>query len=136
MRGVVYFAAPMRVELVKTFTFEAAHRLPRLPETHKCYRLHGHSFRVDVAVEGEVDEELGWLIDYAAIGEAFEPLRGRLDHACLNDIPGLENATSEHVARFIWDELTPRLGGLLTAVTLHETCAARCTYRGGGRAPG
>jgi 6-pyruvoyltetrahydropterin/6-carboxytetrahydropterin synthase len=120
----------MRVELVKTFAFEAAHRLPRLPEAHKCFRLHGHSFRVDVSVAGEVDPRLGWLIDYAEMTEAFEPLRRELDHACLNEIPGLENATSENLARFIWDRLAARLPGLLASVTVHETCAARCVYRG------
>ncbi len=120
----------MRVELIKTFSFEAAHRLPRLPATHKCHRLHGHSFRVEVAVAGVVDPHLGWLLDYAEMTEAFEPLRRDLDHARLNDVPGLENATSEHLARYIWDRLAPRLPGLLASVTVHETCAARCVYRG------
>lgn len=119
----------MRVELVKVFTFEAAHRLPRLPDSHKCFRVHGHSFRVEVSVVGEVDPELGWLMDYAEIGAAFEPLRSRLDHAYLNDIAGLENATSENLARYVWDDLAPRLP-LLAAITIHETCAARCVYRG------
>lgn len=123
----------MHVELVKTFAFEAAHRLPRLPETHKCFRLHGHSFRVEIAVAGRVDPALGWLIDYAEVGDAFEPLRRLLDHSLLNEIPGLENATSENLARYIWDGLSPRLRGLLAAVTIHETCAARCTYRGDDR---
>lgn len=121
----------MRVELVKTFTFEAAHRLPRLPETHKCHRLHGHSFRIDVAVAGEVDPDLGWLMDYAEIAAAFEPLRRRLDHATLNEIPGLENATSENLARYVWESLRERLAGL-ASITVHETCAARCIYRGEG----
>lgn len=124
----------MRVELVKTFRFEAAHRLPRLPAAHKCFRLHGHSFKVDVTVAGEVDPELGWLMDYAAIADAFEPIRRELDHTCLNDHAGLENATSENLARHIWVRLRERLGPLLSAVTVHETCAARCTYRGEGEA--
>jgi 6-pyruvoyltetrahydropterin/6-carboxytetrahydropterin synthase len=119
----------MRVELIKIFSFEAAHRLPRLPESHKCYRVHGHSFRIEVAIAGEVDPELGWLIDYAEMTEAFEPLRARLDHAYLNEIPGLENATSENLARWVWDELSPRLP-MLASITVHETCAARCIYRG------
>jgi len=119
----------MRVELIKVFSFEAAHRLPRLPESHKCFRVHGHSFRVDVAVAGEVDPDLGWLMDYAEIGAAFESLRARLDHAYLNDIPGLENATSENLARYVWEDLAARLP-LLTSITIHETCAARCVYRG------
>ncbi|MFN0150961.1 MAG: 6-carboxytetrahydropterin synthase QueD [bacterium] len=119
----------MRVELIKVFSFEAAHRLPRLPASHKCYRVHGHSFRVEVAIAGEVDPDLGWLMDYAEVAAAFEPLRARLDHTYLNDIAGLENATSENLARYIWDDLAPRLP-LLVAITIHETCAARCIFRG------
>jgi 6-pyruvoyltetrahydropterin/6-carboxytetrahydropterin synthase len=124
----------MRVELVKAFTFEAAHHLPRLPATHKCHRVHGHSFRVELSVAGEVDPELGWLLDYAQIGEAFEPVRARLDHALLNEIPGLENATSENLARYVWDHVAPRLP-LLVAVSVHETCMARCIYRGESEPP-
>ena len=84
----------MKMELRKSFQFEAAHLLPRLPKTHKCRRLHGHSFKVEIAVVGECDPKLGWLMDYAEMTEAFEPLRARLDHAYLNEVPGLENATS------------------------------------------
>jgi 6-pyruvoyltetrahydropterin/6-carboxytetrahydropterin synthase len=121
----------MRVELVKVFTFEAAHFLPRLPETHKCRRLHGHSFRIEVSVAGDVDPEMGWLMDYAVITEAFEPLRRRLDHANLNEVAGLENATSENLARHVWLHLRESLPGLVS-VTVHETCAARCVFRGEG----
>ena len=119
----------MRVELRKSFGFEAAHLLPHVPADHKCRRLHGHSFRVDVLVEGEVDPKTGWLVDYAEIAAAFEPVRLALDHRHLNDVPGLDNPTSEHVARWIWDRLAPVLASL-SAVTVHETCNASCTYRG------
>jgi 6-pyruvoyltetrahydropterin/6-carboxytetrahydropterin synthase len=119
----------MVVDLVKEFGFESAHRLPRVPEGHKCARLHGHSFRCEVAVRGEVDPEAGWLIDYAEISEAFEPLRLRLDHYYLNEIEGLENATSENIARWIWERLEGRLPGLYR-VTVRETCTARCDYFG------
>jgi 6-pyruvoyltetrahydropterin/6-carboxytetrahydropterin synthase len=119
-----------RVRLVKTFSFEAAHRLPFVPEGHKCFRLHGHSFRVEVVVEGEVDERSGWLIDYDDIRVAFEPLRQRLDHYYLNEIEGLENPTSEVLARWIWRRLQPGLPQL-AEIVVHETCASRCEYRGG-----
>ena len=92
----------MRVELRKTFQFEAAHLLPYLPETHKCRRLHGHSFVVDVVVEGPCDPKLGWLMDYADISAAFKPIHDQLDHYYLNEIPGLENPTSENLA--VWPE--------------------------------
>src|ERR1051325_9982811 len=119
----------MIAELVKEFSFESAHRLPYVPEGHKCARLHGHSFRCEVGVRGEVDEGKGWLIDSAEIGDAFEPLRKRLDHYYLNEIEGLENATSENLARWIWDRLEGALPGL-HRITIRETCTARCDYFG------
>ncbi|MFU8806062.1 MAG: 6-carboxytetrahydropterin synthase QueD [Bradymonadaceae bacterium] len=119
----------MIVELRKDFSFESAHRLPNVPEGHKCARLHGHSFRVTIEVKGECDEEMGWLIDYAEIKEAFAPLHVLLDHRYLNEIPGLENPTSEHLSRWIWERLKPTLP-MLSAVTVHETCSSACVYRG------
>ncbi len=119
----------MNIELRKTFQFEAAHLLPRLPETHKCRRLHGHSFQAEIVVAGECDDRLGWLIDYADITQAFKPLWEQLDHRYLNEVPGLENPTSENIARWIWDRLKPGLPGL-TEVQVAETCTARCVYRG------
>ncbi len=119
----------MKVELRKTFQFEAAHRLPHLPRAHKCRRLHGHSFRVELVVAGECDRRLGWLIDYADLSQAFQPLWKRLDHRYLNAIPGLANPTSEMLARWIWRRLKPRLP-LLTELVVAETCNSACVYRG------
>jgi 6-pyruvoyltetrahydropterin/6-carboxytetrahydropterin synthase len=119
----------MKIELRKTFQFEAAHLLPHLPQTHKCRRLHGHSFSVEIVVAGECDPKLGWLMDYADITKAFRPLWERLDHYYLNEVPGLENPTSENVATWIWRELKPRLP-LLTEVVVAETCTARAVYKG------
>jgi 6-pyruvoyltetrahydropterin/6-carboxytetrahydropterin synthase len=119
----------MRLELRKTFQFEAAHLLPNLPETHKCKRLHGHSFQAEVVVAGENDPALGWVMDYAEISDAFRPLWEQLDHRYLNDIPGLENATSENIAIWLWDRLKPSLP-MLTEIVVAETCTARCVYRG------
>ncbi|TWT46173.1 6-carboxy-5,6,7,8-tetrahydropterin synthase [Phycisphaerae bacterium RAS1] len=120
----------MTVRLSKSFTFEAAHSLPGFPDGHKCRRLHGHSFRVDVHVEGPLDPKRGYLIDYGEIKAAFEPLRARLDHYHLNEIEGLENPTSEMIARWIWERLRPALP-LLAEVVVHETCDSRCEFRGG-----
>jgi 6-pyruvoyltetrahydropterin/6-carboxytetrahydropterin synthase len=117
------------MELRKTFQFEAAHLLPHLPESHKCRRLHGHSFKVEVAIEGPCDAKLGWVMDYAEMGEAFRPIWETLDHFYLNEIPGLENPTSENVALWIWSQLKPRLP-LLTEIVVAEACTARCIYRG------
>lgn len=119
----------MKMELRKTFQFEAAHLLPRLPKSHKCRRLHGHSFKAEIVVAGECDEKKGWLMDYADISAAFQPIWEMLDHHYLNEIPGLENPTSEIVAAWIWSRLKPKLP-LLVEVVVAETCTARAVYRG------
>lgn len=118
------------MEIYKAFTIEAAHRLPNLHERHKCYRLHGHSFRIEVHVTGEVDQKTGWIMDFADISAAFKPLFERLDHHYLNEIEGLENPTSENLARWIWRQLKPALP-LLSSVVVKETCTAGCIYEGG-----
>jgi 6-pyruvoyltetrahydropterin/6-carboxytetrahydropterin synthase len=119
----------MRVELSKEFRFEAAHRLPMVPPGHKCHRLHGHSFRVEVTVAGEMDPATGWLMDFADVTARVAPLVRELDHRTLNEIPGLENATSEMLCHWLWARLAPALPGL-AAISVHETCTARCTVRG------
>jgi 6-pyruvoyltetrahydropterin/6-carboxytetrahydropterin synthase len=109
--------------------FEAAHRLPNVPEGHKCARLHGHSFKVEVHVAGPLDPGLGWVVDFADIAAAFEPIHDALDHRYLNDIEGLENPTSENLAAWIWDRLAA--GGLaLSRVVVRETCTSGCVYEG------
>ena len=119
----------MFVRLSKTFHFEAAHDLPTFPPDHKCRRLHGHSFRFDVIVEGEVDPAKGYLIDYGDIKAAAAPLVKELDHYYLNDIEGLENPTSEVLARWIFDRLKPALPQL-SSIIIHETCTSSCEYTG------
>ena len=119
----------MRVQLSKTFRFEAAHDLPTFPPGHKCRRLHGHSFVFDVIVAGEVDPDLGVLMDYGEIKAAVAPLVGRLDHYYLNEIAGLANPTSEVLSKWIYDQLKVTLP-LLTAIIVHETCTSTCEYRG------
>jgi len=117
------------MEIFKEFTFEAAHRLPHVPEGHKCSRLHGHSFRVSLHVRGEVGAESGWVMDFGDIKAAFQPLYDQLDHYYLNEIEGLENPTSEHLARWIWERLRPSLPQL-AEIRVHETCTSGCIYRG------
>jgi len=119
----------MDVEVVKTFRFEAAHHLPCSPQGHKCRRMHGHSYRVDVHVCGGVDPSTGWVIDFGQISSLVEPLLATLDHSCLNEIPGLDNPTSEHIAKYIFDGLCSRLPGL-SAVSVWESETSRCVYRG------
>lgn len=117
------------MEIFKIFTIEAAHHLPNVPENHKCRRLHGHSFRVEIRVAGPVQQESGWIMDFADVSRAFQPLYEQLDHHYLNEIEGLENPTSEHLARWIWRRLKPALPAL-SEVIVRETCTAGCVYRG------
>ena len=114
-----------RTEISKTFNIEAAHRLPHVPEGHKCARLHGHSFRITLHVTGEVDPQLGWIVDFAEITQAFAPLHAILDHHYLNEVPGLENPTSENLARFVLERVQLK-AAKLAAVSVEETCTSRC----------
>lgn len=117
------------MEVCKRFQIEAAHRLPNVPAGHKCARLHGHSFHIELVVTGPVGEESGWVMDFADIERTFKPLYQQLDHHYLNDIEGLENPTSEHLARWIWERMKLKLPGLST-VSVSETCNSGCIYRG------
>ena len=117
------------MDVFAEFTFEAAHRLPNVPASHKCARLHGHSFHVRVTVSGPIDPALGWVIDFADVKQAFAPLHALLDHHYLYEIEGLENPTSEMLSQWIWVRLQPSLP-LLSAVVVRETCTAGCVYRG------
>src|SRR5262249_40213613 len=123
------YQRPMQVELVKEYRFEAAHRLPHVAPGHKCARLHGHSFKFEIHVHGPVDVQTGWLIDFGVLDEAINPLVARLDHYYLNEVEGLENPTSEVLARWLFDRIRQKIPQLV-AITLYETCDARCIYRG------
>jgi 6-pyruvoyltetrahydropterin/6-carboxytetrahydropterin synthase len=119
----------MNVRLVHEFRFEAAHRLPRVPAGHKCARLHGHSFKVELTCEGPVNPETGWFIDFGELADAWDPLWKQLDHNYLNEIEGLDNPTSEILARWIWERMRGPIPSL-SRVTIFETCDARCEYEG------
>jgi 6-pyruvoyltetrahydropterin/6-carboxytetrahydropterin synthase len=121
------------MEIFWEFKFEAAHRLPNVPTDHKCSRLHGHSYQVQVHVKGEVDPQAGWVIDFGNIKDACKPVIAQLDHYYLNEIPGLENPTSERLAAWIWNELSASLP-MMSAVMVRETCTSGCVYRGPGAA--
>ncbi len=119
----------MRARIIKEFTFEAAQTLPFAPEGHKCRLMHGHSFRIEIAVEGEVNETVGWFYDHAEISRAMKPLLELLDHSYVNEIEGLANPTIELMCAWFWRKLHPQLPGLCEIV-LHETPTARCVFRG------
>lgn len=117
------------MDIFKVFSIEAAHRLPHVPADHKCARLHGHSFRVEVHVKGLVGRETGWVMDFADISEAFQPLYLQLDHNYLNEVDGLSNPTSENLARWIWRRLRGSLPAI-SKVVVQETCTVGCVYEG------
>lgn len=117
------------MDIYKVFHIEAAHRLPNVPEGHKCSRLHGHSFRIEIHVTGDVQDNSGWVIDFSDITSAFKPIYEKLDHYYLNEIDGLENPTSENLAKWIWLSLKVNLKGL-SKVIIQETCTAGCIYTG------
>jgi 6-pyruvoyltetrahydropterin/6-carboxytetrahydropterin synthase len=117
------------VELKKLYSFEAAHHLPRVPAGHKCSRMHGHSYRVEVALRGPVDPQTGWLVDFAVIDDAWAELFRAFDHHTLNDVPGLDNPTCENLCGYIWRALGKGVPHL-SAVTVWETADSCCTYRG------
>ncbi|OYX72849.1 MAG: 6-carboxytetrahydropterin synthase QueD [Rhizobiales bacterium 32-66-11] len=117
------------MKITQAFTFEAAHRLPNVPQTHRCFRMHGHSYRVELVLDGPVDPHTGFVVDFFDVEAAFAPLLKRLDHYCLNDIEGLENPTAEHIALWIWQRAKPALPALF-AVKVFETPMSWAEYQG------
>ena len=117
------------MEIFKEFSIEAAHWLPNVPAGHKCGRLHGHSFHIELHVCGPVDPHFGWVVDFADIKAAFKAIEDQIDHRCLNEVAGLENPTSEHLARWLWQKLRPALPAL-SKVVVKETCTSGCIYAG------
>lgn len=121
----------MTMEIFKRYQLEAARWLPQLAEPHPCARLHGHSFSVEVHLAGALHPSLGWVADFAEIDAAWAPVHALLDHRCLNEVPGLENPTSERLAVWIWDRLLPALP-ILCKVVVMETPQSGCVYAGPG----
>lgn len=108
------------MKITQAFSFEAAHRLPLVPPTHRCHRMHGHSYRVEIRLQGPIDPATGFVIDFFDVEREFAPLLAALDHACLNDIDGLENPTAENIALWIWERIKPALP-TTSAVVVYET---------------
>ncbi len=119
----------MVCRLTKEFFFEAAHTLPHVGADHPCHRMHGHSYRIEISVEGEVDPKMGWVYDHSEISEALKPIIDSLDHRYLNEIPGLENPTAENICGWMWAKVAPLCPGL-SEIVVQETPRARCTFRG------
>lgn len=117
------------MRITQGFTFEAAHFLPRVPETHRCRRMHGHSYKVELTLEGAVDPDTGFVADFFDIEAVFAPLLARLDHHCLNDVEGLDNPTAENICAWLWARLKPELPQL-AGVRVFETPLSYAEYDG------
>ena len=117
------------MDIYKKFSFDSAHYLPKLPEDHKCKRMHGHTFNVEIHITGSINPEIGWIMDFAEIKTICDPVIKKLDHRVLNDIKGLDNPTSENLAKWIWDKEKPQLTGL-KKIIVSETCSTGCVFRG------
>jgi 6-pyruvoyltetrahydropterin/6-carboxytetrahydropterin synthase len=114
------------LKIYKDFTFDAAHFLSAVNDGHKCERLHGHTYRLRLWCSGPVNER-GWVIDYADIATAVRPVLDALDHRLLNDLPGLENPTTENLALWIYARLKPALPPL-TRVEVAESSTTGCVF--------
>lgn len=117
------------MKITQAFTFEAAHRLPKVPETHRCHRMHGHSYRVEVTVAGAVDASTGFVIDFFDIEAVFAPVLKQLDHYCLNDIEGLENPTAENIAIWLWRKIAQDIPSV-AGIKVYETPHCWAEYEG------
>ncbi len=117
------------MKIAQAFTFEAAHRLPKVAPTHRCHALHGHSYRLELRLEGPVDPDSGFVVDFFAIENVFQPILASLDHTYLNDIPGLDNPTAELIAKWVWEKIKPDLP-LLAAVVCYETPDCWAAFEG------
>lgn len=117
------------MKISQAFKFEAAHFLPGVPETHRCRRLHGHSYRVEVQLEGPVDPHTGFVVDFFDVEKAFVSITDALDHRCLNEVEGLSNPTAENIAVWIWGRLKPSLPQV-SVVRVYETSDCWAEYDG------
>ena len=113
----------------KKFNIESARSLPNLPKTHPCHKIHGHSFKIIISVEGEIDEQSGFVMDFQIIENAFQPIKTMLDHTYLNEIKGLSNPSSENICIWIWDKLESSLPNIYK-IEIKETDSTGCIYKG------
>ncbi|MCV9385181.1 6-carboxytetrahydropterin synthase QueD [Reichenbachiella ulvae] len=115
--------------IFKKFAFDSAHFLPNVPDGHKCKNIHGHTYHLTVFLEGDLVEDLEWVMDFKDVKDVIKPIIDRLDHQLINDIPGLENPTAERITVWIWDQIKPQLP-LLSKIELNETPTSGVVYDG------
>ena len=115
------------MKIFKKYTFDAAHYLPNVSDDHKCKRMHGHTYHLTVFIEGDIDPNFGWIIDFNDIKAVLNPIIDRLDHHTLNDIEGLENPTCEILAQWLYKTIKPKLP-LLQSIEVYETPTSGAVY--------
>ena len=115
--------------IFKKFAFDSAHFLPNVPEGHKCKNIHGHTYHLTVFLEGDLEEDLQWVMDFKELKDVVKPVIDRLDHNLMNEIEGLENPTAERITIWIWDQIKPKLP-LLSKLELNETPTSGVVYYG------
>ncbi len=119
----------MAIEIFREFVLESARRLPNLPANHPCAVMHGHTFRIQIHIQGPIQPETGWVMDFSELDSHVQTLRGELDHRVLNEVAGLENPTTELLARWIWQRLQPSVPGL-SRIVIQENPNSGCVYTG------
>ncbi len=117
------------MKISQAFRFEAAHRLPNVPQTHRCYRLHGHTYRVEIQLDGPVDPHTGFVADFLELEASVGKLLDQLDHRYLNEVPGLDNPSSENIAIWIFDRIKPGVP-VLSSVRVYENEDCWAEYDG------
>jgi 6-pyruvoyltetrahydropterin/6-carboxytetrahydropterin synthase len=117
------------MKIFKTFTFDSAHFLPNVPDGHKCKNIHGHTYSLTVFIEGELEEHLEWVMDFAVIKKVINPIIKQIDHKLMNEIAGLENPTCENIAVWLWNKIKPEIP-LLSKIELYETKTSGVVYEG------
>lgn len=120
------------MRIYRDFNFEAAHYLPSAPPGHPNSRIHGHSFRARIWVQGEPDPETGLVLHFDDLSAAIAEAREALDHRMLNDVPGLEFPTLERITMWLWNRLANRVPGLARVEVLRDSCQEGCVYDGPG----
>ncbi|MBN8703608.1 MAG: 6-carboxytetrahydropterin synthase QueD [Bacteroidetes bacterium] len=115
--------------IFKKFVFDSAHFLPNVPDGHKCKRVHGHTYKLTIFIEGDLQEKLDWVMDFGDLKSVVNPVVDRLDHNFLNDISGLDNPTCERIAQWIWEQIKSQLPGLVK-IELYETPTSGVIYTG------
>jgi len=118
------------VEISYRFGFDAAHRFDAFPPGHLYSGVHGHSFQVEVALEGEPDSATGFVADLGEVERECQRVREALDHRLLNDVEGLSRPSLENISVWIWNFLSPRFANLVRVTVRRDSAGQSCSFTG------